>query len=329
MALCVLDLPCATWARLGALAQPRAMSAQRPVKWARVCAVQRSSGRTGGCSEALPAACAGGMVEIFLFIIAAGVIAHVIGASIHEGIFVGALVSHPGRNRRCCCGNRPPCVMRCPRTPHEDSARSACLHACLHNACHGRSLRERQWHRVRCGCCRLRVQVSMSSTSIVVKCLTDSKATASPHGQITIGTLILQVPSCASTAPCLHGSRPGVAHEHATAMRCGGALHGRKQLPGSSRPQPGSEPPTRWRGTRALSAGAMQSQDCMVGLLFAFMPILANNRGGGETNHLDVVQLLFRCPPKQAAQAPCMPRRLTVSSCTSARQLRQVLDSPG
>lgn len=36
-------------------------------------------------------------------------------------------------------------------------------------------------------------QVSMSSTSIVVKCLTDSKVTSSPHGQITIGTLILQV----------------------------------------------------------------------------------------------------------------------------------------
>ena len=39
----------------------------------------------------------------------------------------------------------------------------------------------------------LRVQVSMSSTSIVVKCLTDTKATGSSHGQITIGTLILQV----------------------------------------------------------------------------------------------------------------------------------------
>ncbi len=37
-------------------------------------------------------AIAGGMVEIFLFIIAAGVIAHLIGASVHEGIFVGALV---------------------------------------------------------------------------------------------------------------------------------------------------------------------------------------------------------------------------------------------
>lgn len=36
---------------------------------------------------------AGGMVEIFLFIIVAGVIAHFIGASVHEGIFVGALVS--------------------------------------------------------------------------------------------------------------------------------------------------------------------------------------------------------------------------------------------
>ena len=31
-------------------------------------------------------------MEIFLFIIAAGVIAHLIGASVHEGIFVGALV---------------------------------------------------------------------------------------------------------------------------------------------------------------------------------------------------------------------------------------------
>lgn len=41
------------------------------------------------------------------------------------------------------------------------------------------------------------VQVSMSSTSIVVKCLTDSKVTSSPHGQITIGTLILQV--CSNT----------------------------------------------------------------------------------------------------------------------------------
>ncbi len=37
------------------------------------------------------------------------------------------------------------------------------------------------------------VQVSMSSTSIVVKCLADTKSSNSPHGQITIGTLILQV----------------------------------------------------------------------------------------------------------------------------------------
>ena len=35
---------------------------------------------------------AGGMVEIFLFIIASGLIAHFIGAGVHEGIFVGALV---------------------------------------------------------------------------------------------------------------------------------------------------------------------------------------------------------------------------------------------
>ena len=37
-------------------------------------------------------AVAGGMVEIFLFIIASGLIAHFIGAGVHEGIFVGALV---------------------------------------------------------------------------------------------------------------------------------------------------------------------------------------------------------------------------------------------
>ena len=41
--------------------------------------------------------CAGGMLEIFLFILVAGLTAHVIGASVHEGIFVGALV------RACFC----------------------------------------------------------------------------------------------------------------------------------------------------------------------------------------------------------------------------------
>ncbi len=49
--------------------------------------------------------------------------------------------------------------------------------------------------------CPARVQVSMSSTSIVVKCLTDSKSTGSPHGQITIGTLILQVRATAHPLP--------------------------------------------------------------------------------------------------------------------------------
>ncbi|KAK9833979.1 hypothetical protein WJX81_000500 [Elliptochloris bilobata] len=100
----------------------------------------------------------GGMVEIFLFIIASGLIAHFIGAGVHEGIFVGALVS-------------------------------------------------------------------MSSTSIVIKCLSDTKSTNTPHGAITIGTLILQ--------------------------------------------------------------------DCMVGLLFAFMPVLAGSRGGGG-DQLEVVRLLVR-----------------------------------
>lgn len=65
----------------------------------------------------------------------------------------------------------------------------------------------------------------MSSTSIVVKCLTDAKATNSQHGQITIGTLILQ--------------------------------------------------------------------DCMVGLLFAFMPVLANNRSEGGDS-FEIIRLLTR-----------------------------------
>ena len=35
----------------------------------------------------------GGMLEIFLFVVLAGLLAIWIGASVHEGIFVGALVS--------------------------------------------------------------------------------------------------------------------------------------------------------------------------------------------------------------------------------------------
>ena len=35
--------------------------------------------------------------------------------------------------------------------------------------------------------------VSMSSTSIVVKVMGDTKAANTQHGQITIGTLVLQV----------------------------------------------------------------------------------------------------------------------------------------
>ena len=40
-------------------------------------------------------------------------------------------------------------------------------------------------------------------------------------------------------------------------------------------------------------------QDCMVGLLFAFMPVLANNRSGGNVDHFDVMRLLFRCSVPQ------------------------------
>jgi hypothetical protein len=76
----------------------------------------------------------------------------------------------------------------------------------------------------------MRAQVSMSSTSIVVKCLSDNKASNLPHGQITIGTLILQ--------------------------------------------------------------------DCVVGLLFAFMPVL-KHAPGQDLDRAAVLRLLVKCvhPP--------------------------------
>ena len=137
-----------------------------------------------------PGSRAGGMVEIFLFIIAAGVIAHFIGASVHEGIFVGALVGAPHLTYEpgMSTGYSAPAANTCcPWMPICAARRRFCGPA------------EAQHRR---GC--LLAQVSMSSTSIVVKCLHDSKATSSPHGQITIGTLILQ----ARAAPPLSIWRP-------------------------------------------------------------------------------------------------------------------------
>ena len=110
----------------------------------------------------------------------------------------------------------------------------------------------------------------MSSTSIVVKCLTDSKVTSSPHGQITIGTLILQVCYDNHSTLILYQVCPSLQHE----VRDGDG----------------------W-GTcvgECISEMRVALQDCMVGLLFAFMPVLANNRTGGNVDHFDVVRLLFR-----------------------------------
>ena len=71
------------------------------------------------------------------------------------------------------------------------------------------------------------LQVSMSSTSIVVKCLEDSRSSNMAHGQITIGTLILQ--------------------------------------------------------------------DCLVGLLFAFVPVLAHNaKSKGGVDNMVVLRLLLK-----------------------------------
>lgn len=40
--------------------------------------------------------------------------------------------------------------------------------------------------------------------------------------------------------------------------------------------------------------GALLWQDCMVGLLFAFMPVLAGNTGGDASSPLEIMQLVFR-----------------------------------
>ena len=45
-------------------------------------------------------------MEIFLFIIASGLIAHFIGAGVHEGIFVGALV-RTAAEPQCGCPGDP------------------------------------------------------------------------------------------------------------------------------------------------------------------------------------------------------------------------------
>lgn len=127
----------------------------------------------------------GGMVEIFLFILVAGLGANFIGASVHEGIFVGALVS-------------------------------------------------------------------MSSTSIVVKCLEDSRSSNMAHGQITIGTLILQ--------------------------------------------------------------------DCLVGLLFAFMPVLAHNANSkGGVDNMVVLRLLLKVT---VTLGGCLAAAMALTRSVLPRSLR-------
>lgn len=55
----------------------------------------------------------GGVLEIFLFILVAGLLANFIGASVHEGIFVGALVRLHPESSACNTRSMQPCAWMC------------------------------------------------------------------------------------------------------------------------------------------------------------------------------------------------------------------------
>lgn len=84
--------------------------------------------------------------------------------------------------------------------------------------------------------------VAMSSTSIVVKCLADSKTSNTAVGQITIGTLILQVVVV----------------------------------------------------VMVLVAIQANPQDCLVGLIFAFMPILSHATSATEVDHFQIAMVVCK-----------------------------------
>ena len=56
-------------------------------------------------------------------------------------------------------------------------------------------------------------------------------------------------------------------------------------------------------------------QDCMVGLLFAFMPVRANNRSGGDVNHFDVLHTLFRRGPAPFRTRKCSALAIPCIGC--------------
>lgn len=111
--------------------------------------------------------------------------------------------------------------------------------------------------------------VAMSSTSIVVKVLSDCSTQHSQPGQITIGTLVMQVRLAGLQLRCEMLRFPLAAASLFPGLAC---VH-TSAPPHTCLPHPPTRP-----------------QDCLVGLLFAFMPVLAMAAGG--SSEYDLVLLL-------------------------------------
>jgi Kef-type K+ transport system membrane component KefB len=102
--------------------------------------------------------------------------------------------------------------------------------------------------------------VAMSSTSIVLKVLTERRTLNTQPGQITIGTLILQARAGLQLGGLAYG---------ACACFCMSNDFNYRTLPGCA---------LMHSSAHQFTLPALQ--DCLVGLLFAFMPVLATASGG-------------------------------------------------
>lgn len=151
--------------------------------------------------------------------------------------------------------------------------------------------------------------VAMSSTSIVVKVLADYRTSNTPAGQITIGTLILQARGAGWGA-----SVPG-AHLHGWGASCagpvlvplaGGLPQRRKEGRGARGVVPAASAASHSpSGGLSLSAGPhpRRLQDCLVGLLFALMPVLAAAGGGSGFDITLLLTVMGRVVAKLAVLA--------------------------